>query len=80
LAKFHKTREHDILISLLRQARESAGISQSELSRRLGHRVNYINRVELGRHSLDVVGLILILKAIGTNPAEFLATFVAEIT
>jgi transcriptional regulator with XRE-family HTH domain len=75
LAKFHKTRQHDVLLALLRQTREAAGISQSQLSLRLGHRVNYINRIELGRHSLDVVGLIQILTAIGVDPKEFFSSF-----
>jgi len=79
LAKFHKTREHDVLIALLRQAREAAGITQSELSRKLGHSVNYVNRVELGRHSLDVVNLIRILDAIGLDSKRFLSGYVDAI-
>ncbi|GMU30054.1 MAG: hypothetical protein AMXMBFR19_03930 [Chthonomonadaceae bacterium] len=79
MAKFHKTLQHDVLVSLLRREREAAGFSQNELSRRLGHSSNYINRVELGKHSLDVVNLLRILTTLGVDPKSFFARFVDEV-
>ena len=65
-----------MLLAELRRTRENAGISQNELSRRLRRSDNYINRVELGRHSLDVVGLLHILEAMNEDPRAFFGRFV----
>ena len=63
-------------VALIRRARESAGITQRELARRLGHPQSYVSKVETCERRLDYVELLKLCRAIGVTlgevtPAEF---------
>jgi len=65
-----RTKEYDALRALLREVRESAGISQETLSQRLGRPITYVGKVELGSRRLDVVEMISICLALNVDPVE----------
>lgn len=59
-------------------ARERAGLKQSDVAARLGVPPSYLSKIENGTRRLDVIELIEIAGAIGTDPAEILRV-VAEV-
>jgi len=46
---------------------------------RLGHRSNYINRIEQGRSSLDVIGTIRILQSLQVDAEVFFKTLLERL-
>ena len=54
----------------LRKARETAGLSQRQLSERLQQPPNWIQRIESLERRVDVAEFIAIAKAVGADPAE----------
>ena len=72
--------EYDQLLKLLRRTREEAGVSQRELSRRLGKASSYIGKIEAGTRRLDVVELIRLLKVLGRDLSGFLNEYTKSLT
>jgi transcriptional regulator with XRE-family HTH domain len=56
------------VISVLRDARIEAGLSQRELSVKLGEVINYIYMIEAGRRGVQVDEFIAIAQSIGADP------------
>lgn len=54
----------------LKKAREAAGLSQRQLSERLGQPPNWIQRIESLERRVDVAEFITIAKTVGADPAE----------
>jgi transcriptional regulator with XRE-family HTH domain len=69
------TREYALLCKLLREQRETAGITQVELAERLGETQSYVSKVERGERRLDLVQLGYFCKAIGIHLTDFVARF-----
>ena len=69
------THEYQVMLRLLREAREQAGVTQVELARRLAQTQSYVSKVELGDRRLDVVQLRTILAAIGMSLGDFVGRF-----
>ena len=69
------TAEYAQLLQLLREIREQAGITQTDLAERLGHSQSFVTKFERGDRRLDVIQLRTICAALGTD----LAAFVAEL-
>ena len=51
-------------------ARERAGLKQSDVAAKLGLPASYLSKIENGSRRLDVIELLQIAEAIGTDPAE----------
>lgn len=51
------TDEYATLIDLLREVREAAGATQSDVSRHLGRSQSFVSDVELGKRRLDIIEL-----------------------
>jgi transcriptional regulator with XRE-family HTH domain len=64
------TEAYRLVLASLRIAREEAGVTQTELARRLGVPQQFVSRAELGVRRLDVVEFYAIMKALGVDPAE----------
>lgn len=64
--------EYDDLRAALRSARQETGISQWELSKRLGVHPAWVQRSESGERRLDVIELVDIAKALGVDVVEIL--------
>jgi transcriptional regulator with XRE-family HTH domain len=73
------THEYKILLRLLRETRERAGVTQVELARRLEQTQSYVSKVELGDRRLDLVQLRTILLALGASLGDFVSQFEAAI-
>jgi transcriptional regulator with XRE-family HTH domain len=55
---------------VLVSARERAGLKQSDVAAKLGLPASYLSKIENGSRRLDVIELLQIAEAIGTDPAE----------
>lgn len=55
---------------VLVSARERAGLKQSDVASKLGLPASYLSKIENGSRRLDVIELLQIAEAIGTDPAE----------
>lgn len=60
-----RTAENDILIQVIKEARLAAGISQEELSRRMGQSITFI--VERGTRRLDVFEFVRLAEALAVR-------------
>lgn len=73
------TREYGVLVRMLRETRERAGVTQAELAARLGQTQSFVSKVELGDSRLDLIQLRTILAAVGVRLTEFVARFEREV-
>lgn len=67
------------IIANLKRAREGAGVSQIELSRRLAKSENFIVRIETGERRLGIVEIVEIAHALGANPEHFFSVLTRDI-
>lgn len=67
------TDEYQVLLRLLREARERSGVTQVELARTLGQTQSYVSKIELGDRRIDLIQLRTILAALGVGLADFVA-------
>jgi transcriptional regulator with XRE-family HTH domain len=66
------------LQELLRQSRAEAGLSQTDLAKRLRKPQSFVSKYESGERRLDLVELKKICDALGTDLVQFVARFVKE--
>ncbi len=63
------------LRGLLRQLRAEAGLTQTELARRLGRPQSYVSKYEAGERRLDFLEVREVCSALGTPMEAFLRMF-----
>lgn len=73
------TDAYGVLLSKLVEARRTAGLTQVDLAKKLGRPQPFVSYVERGERRIDVVEFIIIAKAIGIDPASFIAELSAVI-
>ena len=73
------TDAYKTMIEMLLAARRAAGVTQVELSKRLGKPQPFISNVERGIRRLDVVEFYAIARALGVDPVELFAELVASL-
>lgn len=61
------------MIDAIVEARESAGISQRELSERLERSKAYMHKIEAGQQLVPAYDMLLIAEALGLTFSEFVA-------
>ena len=61
---------YDVMRSLLIQERKRAGLSQQEVASRLGLPQSFVSKYERGERRLDVVELVDVCVAIGTDVGQ----------
>ena len=61
-------REYRILRRLLRELREAAGLTQTQVAEALGMHQSYVSKYETGERRLDVVELRRVAMAVGLSP------------
>jgi transcriptional regulator with XRE-family HTH domain len=69
---YKKFREMLVLV------RKSAGVTQAELSQRLGRPQSFVSKFERGERRLDVVEFGEVARALDVDPAKWLASFYRE--
>jgi len=62
------TPRHKVLVELLVAARERAGMTQTDLARRLGEYQSFVARLESGQRRIDVVELIELAGILEFDP------------
>lgn len=70
---------YKLLVLRLREARQSAGVSQVELASRLGTTQVFISKCEQGGRRLDAMELRAWCQALGLSFTAFLAALDAEL-
>jgi Helix-turn-helix len=68
------TNAYDSLRSVLVEARKGAGLTQTELSARVGRPQPFISKVESGVRRIDIIEFCVIARALGQEPAALFAT------
>ena len=66
------TREYDIFLRLLRQARKDAGVNQREVAEKMNETTLFVSRCERGERRMDPVELLSYCQAIEQPAAEFM--------
>lgn len=66
------TDAHKHLVRVLSDARQEAGLSQTELADRLGWKQNWISNIEQGQRRVDVIEFIALARALGASPDALL--------
>jgi transcriptional regulator with XRE-family HTH domain len=64
--------ENDILVAMLRRARERAHLSQEQLALMLRKPQSFVSKYESGHRRLDVIEFLDVAEAIGFQPGAFL--------
>jgi transcriptional regulator with XRE-family HTH domain len=62
--------------ALMIAVRKAAGLTQSELARRLRKPQSFVAKYEGGERRLDVVEFVAVVRAIGGDPVRLLRDFV----
>lgn len=57
---------------LLIEARNSAGLTQIDLARKLGRPQSFVSKYERGERRLDVIEFLQVANAIGIDPLHFI--------
>lgn len=69
MGKHLRTARHKALIATLKGARESAGITQRELARRLDRAHSFVGKIESGERQLNVLEFCEYADALGADAA-----------
>jgi transcriptional regulator with XRE-family HTH domain len=69
-AKAKLSAELAVLGGVLVTARERSGMKQSEVAAALNLPASYLSKIENGTRRVDVIELVHIAEAMGTDPAE----------
>ena len=73
------SRERDVLVDLLRQVREEAGLRQVDVAERLEVHQSFISRFESGERGIDLVELRRMVQALGMTLPAFVDRYEAEL-
>ena len=75
LAKTLGSDRHKALIAFLIAKREAAGMTQSDLAKRLGEYQSFVARLESGQRRVDVVEFIELAEILGFDPSVAVRLF-----
>ncbi|MCF8984649.1 helix-turn-helix domain-containing protein [Pseudomonas syringae] len=64
---------YQVLLDLLLEARNAAGMTQKELAVRLGRPQSFISKTENAERRLDVIEFMDVCRGIGTDPYTLLS-------
>jgi transcriptional regulator with XRE-family HTH domain len=71
---------YQVLVDCLRQARQHANVTQSDLANRLGTDQSYVSKYERAERRLDVIELRAVCRALNLAFAEFISNFEDELS
>jgi transcriptional regulator with XRE-family HTH domain len=72
-----RSRRQEALRTFLIERRTKAGLTQTELAKRLGEYQSFVARIESGQRRIDVVELLDLAKSIGFEPREAIKRLLA---
>jgi len=70
VAKTLGSERHKALISLLIEAREKAGLTQTELAEKIGEYQSFVARLESGQRRVDVVEFLELAEVLGFDASS----------
>jgi transcriptional regulator with XRE-family HTH domain len=70
--------KYKALVVALRSARERAGLTQTEVARRLARPQSFVAKYERGERRLDVVEFAEITKALEVNATKLFSQLIAK--
>lgn len=70
--------DHQHLVEVLIETRKSAGLTQVELSQRIGRDQTFVSLIERGQRRVDVIEFIRLAEAMGVRPVELFESLVAR--
>jgi len=73
------TRQYEVMLGMLREARTDAGMTQVDLAKRLDMSQSDVSKCEQGARRLDVIELKLWVEAVGGQLQAFLQAFEARL-
>lgn len=73
MAKTLGSERHKALISLLIEAREKAGLTQTELAEKIGEYQSFVARLESGQRRVDVVEFLELAEVLGFDAPATMA-------
>jgi transcriptional regulator with XRE-family HTH domain len=76
MGKHLRTSRHKALMAALINARESAGLSQRELAKRLDRAHSFVGKIESGERQLNVLEFCEYADVLGAEPADLLRSVV----
>ena len=79
MQKSRSTSAHQLLCDLMIKARKRAGLTQADLAERLRKPQSFVAKYENGERRLDLIELVVIAQAIGTDPARILGAVAREL-
>lgn len=79
VARSTHTEPYKKLLGVLIEARQRAGVTQTELARRLNRPQPYMSMVERGERRVDVIQFYAIIKALGADPEEVFRELIAKL-
>ena len=72
------TREYQLFVQMLVQARKAAALSQVELAQRLGKPQSFVSKCENCERRVDMAEFLAIAQALGLDAAVFVQRYQAE--
>lgn len=72
MARTIRSPGHEALCKALIDARKAAGLTQAELVARLRCHQSFVARVESGQRRIDVVELVVLIRALGGDAGAIL--------
>ena len=73
MRKSRHSRQYERLLTVLRQARKEAGLTQTDVATKFGAHASFVSKIESGERRIDVVELADFCRAYGVSLASFLA-------
>ncbi len=73
------TRQYEVMLGMLREARADAGMTQVDLAKKLDISQSDVSKCEQGARRLDVIELKLWVEAVGGQLQVFLQAFEARL-
>jgi transcriptional regulator with XRE-family HTH domain len=75
-----RTSQNDLLIQVIKEARLEAGVSQEELSKRMGQSITFIVKIERGTRRLDVIEFVRLANALDADAEVLFAKLTTQIS
>ncbi len=73
MTKTIRSSGHEALREALIAARKAAGMTQSDLAKKLKCHQSFVARIESGERRVDVIELIVLARSIGTDVRELVS-------
>lgn len=74
------TSEYAVVLRLLKEAREQAGLTQVDLAKKLRQSQSFVSKIECGDRRLDIIQLRTICRLLGLELADFVEKLESALT